>query len=254
MLRQPVYRMSGALMLAFALVGGHVARADGKKMVLTRPLKAGAVTTYKATIKANLQGMDIVIEQSQKQTIKSIKDDGTMAILSEDLGGTMKVNGAVQESKPGPPTTETRDKLGKLIEYTHEQSGQEPFSPEVQRLISSVGELLMTDKEVAEGDSWDTELDNPAFKDKKVKVKTTYQGIEKVGDVDLWKFKQTAEAVVNADGAKMVNESIIWLNPKDGLMEKLDGKVKDVPSQLGPLAFAIAISRVKAAPADTKVQ
>jgi hypothetical protein len=110
----------------------------------------------------------------------------------------------------------------------------------------------LTDKEVAEGDTWETTFDNPASKDNKVKMKTTYLGAEKVGDLDLWKFKQTSEAVVNADGTKIVNESVIWMNPKDGLMEKLDGKYKDVPTQFGPVEFPINIQRVKPAAADAK--
>ena len=245
MLVTPMHRMLGGALLVVALVSSQTAHADAKKMVLTRALKAGAATTYKSIIKANVQGMDIVIESSHKETIKTVKDNGTTVVVSEDLGGTMKMNGMETEQKAGASTTETRDKLGKLLELAREQDLNAPFSPEVQKVITGTSELLITDKEVAEGDSWDTTFDNAAFKDSKVKVKTTYQGTEKVGGIDLWKFKQTAEAQVNADGSKLVNESIIWINPKDGLMEKLEGKLKDVPSQIGPVDFSIAILRVK---------
>ena len=253
MVRNQVNRIVGGAFLVLALVGAQHVRADDKKMALTRPLKAGTVTTYKATIKANVQGMDIILEQSQKQTIKSIKDNGNFVVYSEDLGGKITLNGTDQEQKPGAPSTETRDKLGKLIDLAHEQEPNAPFTQEIQKLMAATGELLLTDKEVGEGDSWDTTFDNPASKDNKVKIKTTYQGIDKVGGVDLWKFKQTSEAVVNADGSKMVNESTIWMNPKDGLMEKIDAKLKDVPTQFGPLELAMVIQRVKpAAAADTK--
>ena len=238
--------LSGAL-LALALIGAQNAHADGKKLVLARPLKAGVATTYKVTIKANVQGMDIVLDQSQKQTIKTVKDNGAYVVFSEDLGGVMKLNGMEQEQKPGLPTTETRDKLGKLTDFAHEPDPMPIFAPEIQKLMRATGELIMTDKEVGEGDTWDTLLDNPASKDNKVKVKTIYQGIDKIDGIDLWKFKQTTEAVVNTDGSKMINESTIWINPKDGLMEKIDGKVKDVPTHLGPVDIAMVIQRVKAA-------
>jgi len=245
MVRNSVNRLWGGLLLACALAGAQSAHADAKKMVLMRPIKAGMVATYKATIKASIQGMDIQLEQSQKQTIKSIKDDGTTVTLAEDLGGTIKLNGMDQEQKPGPPSTETRDKLGKLLEFTHESDANAPFAPEVQKLMTGIGELLMTDKEVGDGDTWDTTLENPVIKEQKVKVKTTYQGIEKVGGVDLWKFKQVAEAVVNADGSKMTNDSIIWMNPKDGLTEKIEGKIKGLPTQFGPMDVEIVIKRGK---------
>ncbi len=249
MVRNPVCRALGGVLLALALMGAQNANADTKKMVLSRPLKVGGAVTYKATIKASVQGMDIVIEQTQKHTIKTVKDNGTVVTVSEDLGGVMKLNGMEQEQKPGAPTTETRDKLGKLVDFAHETDPGSPFAPDIQRLMASTSDIILSDKEVGEGDSWATELDNPASKENKAKVKTTYLGAEKVEGVELWKFKQTAEAVVNTDGTKITNEYTIWINPKDGLMEKLDGKVKDVPTQIGPVEFTIAVQRVKAAAA-----
>ena len=252
MTRNSNRRIFGGVLLALALIGARSANAEPKKMALSRMLKAGVITTYKSQIKASVQGMDIVIDQSKKQTIKTIKENGNIVVLSEDLGGTMKLNGMEQEQKPGAPSTETRDKLGKLVEFSHEQDQNAPFTPEIQKLIASLSELILTDKEVVDGDSWDTQLDNPASKDNKIKVKTTYQGIEKVDGVELWKFKQTAEAIVSADGAKVAQESTIWLNPKDGLMEKSDSKVKDAPTQFGPLDFVVVVNRVKATAADVK--
>ena len=39
---------------------------------------------------------------------------------------------------------------------------------------------ILPEKEVKSGDSWQTEFDNPAAKGKKVTVKTSYLGTEKV--------------------------------------------------------------------------
>lgn len=234
-----------AALLALTLAVVQNAHAEPTKMVMTRPFKAGTVANYKVSIKASIQGMDIIIDQSQKQTIKAVKDNGNVVILSEDLGGTMKLNGTEQEQKPGAPTTETRDKLGKLVDLSHEQEQNAPFTPEVQKLIASISDLMLSEKEIAEGDAWETQFDNPATKDNKVKVKTTYQGTEKVAGVDLWKFKQTSEAVVNADGSKLTNDGVIWINPVDGLLEKMEGTFKNVPTQFGPIDIAMSIQRAK---------
>jgi hypothetical protein len=254
MIRNVTPRATGALLLGLALTLAGAANADSKKMVVVRPLKAGASATYKATVKANVMGTDAVIERTQKQTIKEIKENGNVVILAEDLGGTMKL-GAQEEKQPaGPPTTETRDKLGKLLSLTQDQQEASPFTPEIQKLIATVSDLILTEKEIGEGDNWETMLDNPASKDNKVKVTTTYQGTDKVDSVDLLKFKQVAEAVVNADGSKMVTEMTIWVNPKDGLLEKVDGKTKDVPTQFGPIEFTLALQRTKAAAAVAEKQ
>lgn len=249
MVRKSVGGMIGGMLLALALIAAQSANAEGAKTVLVRKYKPGA-TTYKATVKTNVQGMDIVIEQSQKNTIKTVKDNGTIVILSEDLGGVMKFNGTETEQKGGAPTTETRDKLGKLIDYQHEADPMAFFTPEVQRLMASTADLILTDKEVAEGDTWESQLDNPVSRANKVKVKTTYQGIDKVDGVDLWKFKQSTEAVVNTDGSKTTTDVTVWINPKDGLLEKVDAKIKDVPTtQAGPIEFTLLVQRVKAAEA-----
>jgi hypothetical protein len=237
---------SGALLLGLAITLAGSANADAKKMAIVRPLKAGASATYKATVKANLMGTDVLIEQTQKQTVKEVKENGSVVILSENLGGTMKL-GAQEEKQPAtPPSTETRDKLGKLVSFSQEQIENSPFTPEIQKLIASIADLMLTDKEVTENDTWETELDNPASKDNKVKVKTTYQGTDKVDGTDLMKFKQVCEAIVNADGSKMVSEMLVWINPKDGMMEKVESKNKDVPTQFGPLEFTLTLQRAKA--------
>ncbi|HLJ55735.1 MAG TPA: hypothetical protein VKT77_11920 [Chthonomonadaceae bacterium] len=237
---------AGAL-LGMALLAA-AAQAAGEKILLARHLKQGAVATYKGTIKTNLGGTDIELSLSQKQTIKVLKDNGTYVVLSEDLGGAIKVDGKEEPQMPSNPSTETRDKSGKLVDFAQELDANPVYTPEIHRLMIAMRELVLSDKEVAEGDAWDTLLDNPVIAESKAKVKTVYQGIDKIGGVDAWKFKQTAEAVVNADGSKMTNESTIWVNPKDGLTEKIEGKIKDLPTVTGPIDIVMTI--VRARPAD----
>ena len=251
MVRNQVNRLVCIMLACAALAGARNAHADDKKVMLKRTYKAMTVTTYKGTIKANIGGMDIEIQQKQKQTVKSVKENGNVVIVVEDLGSTL--NG--MEQPAGQPSTETRDKLGKLVDLVHDAGQNAPFTPEVEKVMSAVSDLILTDKEVAEGDSWETMLENAASKDHKIKIKTTYQGIDKVGGVELWKFKQVGEAVVNTDGSKMVNESTIWINPKDGLMEKMDAKLKEVPTTLpnvAPIDFTLAVERVKEKAVDPK--
>ena len=60
--------------------------------------------------------------------------------------------------------------------------------------------------------------------------------------MDSGSSSRLRKPVVNADGSKMTYEAITWINPKDGLMEKAEHKIKDVPTQFGPLEISMTFS------------
>ena len=253
MLNPSMNRWMGGALIALALVSTQAVRADDKAVNLIVKPKVGAVTKYKSTIKATVMGMEINIETSEKMTIKEVKDNGDITVLTESLGGKMSVNGMEQDQPPTPPTTITRDKLGKLVDYKSEDQPGSPFSPEVQKLMVSISDTMLTDKDVKEGDTWDTEVDNPASKENKAKIKTTFLGIEKVDGVDCWKVKQSAEAIAGMNAEKMSYDATTWTNPKTGQPQKVEAKIKDVPTQFGPITFDMTMAVVKNdKPADAK--
>lgn len=222
----------GGAFIALALVSAQAGRADDKTVNLIVKPKVGTVTKYKTKIKTSVSGTDIAIEESEKHTVKEVKDNGDVVLVSESLGGTISVGGMEMPQPATPPVTTTRSKLGKLLEFKTDEQPGSPFTPEVTRLIASISELVLNDKDVKENDSWESELDNPASKENKVKVKTTYVGMEKVDDVDCWKIKQSSEAVVGMNAEKMSCEFTAWVNPKTGVIQKSEGKMTDVPCQI----------------------
>lgn len=238
-------RMMGGMLLAFALLGSQMARADEEKPVslLTAP-KVGQVNHIKTIIKTNAAGMDLVVTQSQKNTIKEIKANGDVVLEIADEGTVVDVGGQEMEQPPSPPRTITRDKVGKVKEVKFDDAGQF-MSPEVTKIMAGLSSAILTEKAVKTNDTWQTELDNPAVKEKKITVKDTYLGLDKVDGKDYWKIKQTAEAIVDADGAKMSYEIIQWINPATGDMLKVEGTIKDVPTQVGNLTMQISSKSVK---------
>lgn len=236
----------GGAALAFALVSSPMARADDEKAVslIVKP-KAGHITRTKTVIKTNFNGMDIVVNQAQKDTVKEIKENGDVVVEITDEGSTVTYGGTDHDTPAAAPRTITRDKVGKVKEYKSED--QPGFmTPEVSKLMSVVSTFILTEKAVKKDDTWQTEIENPAVKAKKITVKGTYLGIEKIDGKDYWKIKQTTEAVVDTDGSKMTYDVTEWVNPADGEAVKIEGTVKDVPTQVGPLTMQMTSKVVKA--------
>jgi hypothetical protein len=250
-------RVLGGALLAFALIGSQVARADDEKAVslIVKP-KVGRVMRTKGVINTSIMGMDLVANQSQTDTIKEVKDNGDVVTEITDEGSTFTVGGMEQVQPASPPYTFTHDKLGKIKEFRKaEDNGF--MSPEIAKLMDSLTAFILTDKAVKTNDTWQTELENPAVKEKKITVKDTYLGLDKIEGKEYWKIKQTAEAIVDADGNKVSYEITEWVTPTDGETYKVEGTVKDVPTKAGALTMKMTSKSTKVddkeKPAATKL-
>lgn len=238
-------RVLGGAFLALALLAGQVARAQDEKAVnlVVKP-KAGLVTRAVTTIKTSAMGMDIIVTQTQKDTVKEVKENGDVVVEVADEGSVLNIGGTDRDQPASPAFTITRSKLG-IVKESKREDASGFMTPEVGRLMTSLSSSIYPDKLVKTNDTWQTELENPAVKEKKITVKGTYLGLDKVEGKDYWKIKQSAEAFVDADGAKMSYEILQWINPKDGTLFKLEGTIKDVPTQVGPLTMQITSKALK---------
>lgn len=237
----------GAFCAAALLAAANVARADDAPVTLAYHVKKGDVAYHKATVTASIMGADVLVTTSTKSTVKDVKDNGDFVVEQTNLGTHVSFGGQEQDQDASAPVTVTRDKRGRLVDYKTDEAAQAFVAPEVQRLIAMLNEVLLPEKPVKQGDSWETVLDNPAAKGKKVTVKDTYLGTEKVNGVDAWKVHQTAEAVVDADGNKMSVDSTIYMNPATGQAMKGEAVAKDVPTlQAGPITMNVKLEETKA--------
>jgi hypothetical protein len=230
------------------LMSAGISRADDKPLALAITAKKGDVIRQKITINANVLGMDLVIVQTTKTQLKDIDKKGNL--VWEQTVESVTLNDMAQTEIP-PAQTQTRDKQNKLVEFKPLEAGGNPFSPEVQKLMAATSEIILTDKEVKPGESWTTEFENPIVKEKKVAVKTTFVGMDKVEGKEYWKVKQTATAETDAAGAKSIADMTAWLDPADGSMFKMEGSVKDIPiEQAGPISWTMKMEKLKAEKTD----
>ena len=244
-------RVLGGALFAFALIASQaVAYADDEKAVslIVQP-KVGRVTHSTGIVKTSVMGMDMVINGHEKETVKEVKENGDVVTETIDEGSTVKVGGKESDQTPSPPRIKIHDKFGKLKDYKSQDNSQFT-TPEIDALLESLVTLILTDKPVKTNDTWQTELENPAVKEKKIMVKGTYLGLDKIDGKDYWKIKQTAEAAADAHGATIVYDFTQWIDPATGETFKSEGTVKGVPTMVGPLTFEVTTKAVKAGDKD----
>lgn len=225
------FRFLPALLAACVLPLALSARADDA-VTLTRSLKEGTTAKYKSVTKIDANGMDVVLKRAEKITVKEIKADGQVTLVYTAGAGTLTMSGNDQDLPSEPPVTETFDKAGKMTGYKAENPDEQYFSVGIQNLLAISYHIILPDKPVKSGDTWETQVDNPVVKSKKITIKGTYLGTEKKDDVEMWKIKQTVEAATAEDGSKMTTEVTVYLDPKDGNEQKLTADVKGVPSNV----------------------
>jgi hypothetical protein len=233
---------------ALALGALSVARAGDAEVKLARTYKANDPIQYKSVYKISVGGMDVVRTTVVKDTVKEIKPTGDVVLATETISDQVEIGGAPMDIMDDPITT-TYDKTGKITEFKGVNAGG-AIGPEVLNLIAVAHNVLLTDKPVKKDDKWETEVDNPVIKGKKITLKETFLGTEKRDGKDLWKVKQTVEAPTDDAGGKLVSEYTALLDPATGQLVHSEGSMKDVPSQYGQLTWTEETNQQK--PDDTK--
>jgi hypothetical protein len=219
-------------------------KPDDKPVTLAMSAKVGDTVRYKSHIEIG-NGAEVTVERSRKHTIKEIKDSGDVVTLILDEGGKVNLNGSDMDIPAGAPVTVTQDKANKILAYKSDKEENPYFDTSTLHLLVIVDNIVFPDKPVKPGDTWKTEIDNPAVKGKKVTLKTTFVGSDKAGGVAAWKIKQTLEAATDDNGNTMTAEMTAMLDAANGQMIEAEQSLKSVPARMGPVDWKAKIQRLK---------
>ena len=215
---------------ALGLLAARTAPAADGETTLARTFKKGDVARYRSNVEGQVMGADFTVVATFKSEVTDVKPNGDVVTVEAEEESRLTVMGMEMQTPPSPPATFTHNKLGRLVDY--QQDNTPLLTPERVRLMALLQEPILSDKAVKSGAEWQTELDNPAAAGKKVVVKGTFMGLEKVGDQELWKVRQTAEAETG-EASPLVTDTTYWLHPSDGRLVRLESKVQGVPTQFG---------------------
>jgi hypothetical protein len=237
-----------------ALGGAGAARAAGdqnatrpeeRTVTLAQSAKVGDTVRYRSHFTITAGAGELKVVRNSKRTIREIRDNGDLVAEVTDEGGRYTFNGSENETPSGASATLTMDRYGKLLSYKPQMENTVFISVSALHLLTLMDGIIFPNRPVKPGDSWKTELDNPAVKGKKVALKTIYIGLEKAGDVDAWKVRQTLDADTEESGVKMVGEITALLDAATGELIQAEQTVKGVSTQIGPLDWKGLVQRVR---------
>lgn len=244
-MRNSILALSTSMSL-LALAPALPVHAD-EPLKLASTYKESTVRRFKSTLKVSVNGTEVTSIQTREEKVKSVKDNGAVTLLENIVKQSIDMGNGPQEApSSGHPVTVVLDKSGRLDDFIVNPMDETIFAPPVMRLVYLVNHASLPDKPVKPDDTWETELDNPAVKGKKVKIKDTFKGLEKKDGTSLWKIVQTLEAVSAEDGSKMSSESTFLLDPADGRLVTEEDTVKGVLSRYGLLDWKSKTELLKA--------
>lgn len=240
--------LTRTLPTALLLTVVSMTRADDKPVTLKHAFKTGVTVHFASKMVAQVGETEATITRSASQTVKEVKPTGEAVLENTDEGGTASYGGQDRDIPGGTVTTLTLDKDGHIADFKTDGGGMAVASVETQTLIAYAYHILLPTKAVAPGDSWETTLDNPAAKGKKLTLKTTFVGLDKVEGADVWKLKQTVDADIDNAEGKAKFESTTWLDPTNGMEVKSTSSAKNLPTNFGVMSWTVTTTRK----ADTK--
>ena len=184
--------------------------------------KAGTVIKFKSNAKGSAGGQDFTVDASLVQTTKEVKSDGNVVVETKQTTTSAMFGGNdVSSQIPEVTETSTQKPNGEVV-------SKESDSPMKQPRMDAMTQFIYPDHAVDIGDSWT--FNAKGDKDKgtyDVEIKFTFQGQEKVGDINCDKIafdaaEKGADAPISAKGT-------MWVDAENGEMVKSSSQVKNVP-------------------------
>ena len=211
---------------------------------LVRNWKEGASVRAKSSIDIKSGLIQGKMEETFRLSVASVSGEGTATLRQVSEGGTLTSQLGTEASPPGPPQSEMIDRLGRLM--TSNGGANEMFDEDTQRLIGISTDALLPGRPVAPGETWKTTVDNPVEEDAKMTFTGRFVGVEEFKGVAAWKIHQTASVEVGLDdGSKFGVGLTFWVNPATGLVIRVQGTLKNVPTNVGPMLWTISMQALE---------
>jgi hypothetical protein len=201
----------------------------------------------RVVVKGNFAGKDVVVTQTERESIKEIKPNGDVVGIGSTESTVVSVDGMEIEQPALPAVTETRDRRGKLINLAVGDSASAGPDMETQSLLASLDAVILPEKPVKPGDTWTTDITNPLDKKRKLTITTVYTGAETSDGVAIYKFTQSASFAIHEGDEKTSCELSARLRQSDGAIVSEKAKFKNIPTQAGNNDIEVTVTALPAA-------
>lgn len=142
----------------------------------------------------------------------------------------------------GTTITEIRDRWNRLVGWDHPGASNLGMPEALRRTLFALSEIVLPQRPVAEGESWDTTLDDPAAPSTLITYRTTFLGTETLDGAVLWKLRQSGTAA-DGHGGVITGTVTCWLDRQNGQMVRSVSSVAGVPA--GPVRLTYESEQIR---------
>lgn len=218
-----------AIML-MALTAWLVALAPAQEeYTLKLQVKEGDAFKYRFTMELTFGEQSAVVTMNMTSKVIKVEADGNVIIESSSSDGMVKFGEQEMPIPPSPATKTTFKPNGAPIKV---EGGS---SPDGSLRMARLNSHFFPDKPVKIGDKWNAELKGEGSAPA-IKADFELVAKEKIGDMDALKIKFTIQEVgENAVGGAATITGHTWIDPKTGMLVRMNASVKGMPAEGAPM-------------------
>ncbi len=209
--------------------------ATSQEYTLKLNVKEGDTFKYRMSMEIDFGGMNVLATTTITNKVLKIDTDGNVQMESQS--GEMMIKFGDQEMpQPAPPATKMTFKPNGAVAKV--EGGDDMM----QQMNAS--QMVFPDKPIKVGDKWSETVKNPAGE---LKIEYELVGVEKVGEMEALKIKVTARTVNGKEGESYSADGFNWVDPKTGMMVKMEARIKGlmVEGAPAPIDGALKMELVK---------
>jgi hypothetical protein len=198
--------------------------ALGQAVTLKRSPKVGDTLQYRATLIFTIYGNDFVYTSTITDKVTEVAKDGSYTVASTQ--SEIKASaGGDYPVQPGPNQVshEVFDAHGRVTDMKEDQSSE-------GWRVAYLSCFILPDKPVAKGDTWTATL--PPRADRQTpgaSVIYTSEGIDPNPVDGISALKVDEKYAENSQSNKASKTGIVWVNPKDGTVVKVEEQWRNAP-------------------------
>ena len=242
LLVSPTARVAAQEPVALATEPAAATKTETMPITLAIPFASGRVYRYKSTVAITGGSIQVQAELTRRETTTEVKANGEIRAELVEEGGKAIINGMENPLPAGKPVRLLLDRYSRLLLFTPTEEGGDFISPPIRHIMALADRIAFPRLPVKPGDTWETEVRNPTGRSRRILIKTTYLGTERVGASELWKMRQTFE-VPTEDGS-LGAETIGFVDPATGDIVQADQTLTKVPTAAGVVTWKGKIQRL----------
>ena len=200
-----------------------------EEYTLKLQVKEGDTFKYRFTMELTFGEQSAVVTMNMTSKVIKTDADGNVIIESSSSDGMVKFGEQEMPIPPSPTTKTTFKPNGMPIRV---EGGN---SPDASLRMARLNSHFFPEKPIKMGDKWNAEVKGEGSTPT-LKADFELVAKEKIGDQDALKIKFTIQEVgENVMGGTATMSGHTWIDPKTGMLIRMNASVKGMPAEGAPM-------------------